>query len=120
MSRVAPYDVAAVFRGAWRSAIARRQLDAGGLVRVSAGEDGILCVVVYAVPDFVIEPAFRELGPGHGVGCFTIRGDAWWQVIHELALAVAYRADPDGIVALFLHPEAYGDAPWRQLDRVAA
>jgi hypothetical protein len=119
MSRVAPYDVAAVFRAEYRSAIARGQLAAGGLVRVSADEPGILCVAVAAAPPFAFEPDFLEHGPGRGA-IFTPRGDEWWQGLHEIAMATVLRADPDGVAALLLHPDAYADAPWRQPAQVAA
>lgn len=105
VAKVAPYDVARAFMGAWRSAIARHQLAVGGLV--GAHTDGELLIVgVKLLPEGSFNPAFLDHGPGHARDLFSPAGEHYWRQLHAIGMAAAQGPDARSLVAIVLLGEA--------------
>lgn len=106
----APYDVAAAFKCAWRSAQARHDITRGGMVRASF-EDDLLIVQVLHMPPASFDTRFLRNGPGHGVPLFSPVGDAYWGAVSDLAVQTAQGADQvRGLAAIMLMPSALESA----------
>lgn len=112
----APYDVAAAFRQARRSAIARGHLSSHIAVRAFRMVD-MLVVVIEALPDGAFNPDYLEHGPANRRPFLSPLGEACWSDISKLALEIATEA---GVMAgAFLHPNAI-DSARERLPRKAA
>lgn len=95
------YDLAKAFSAAWRSEIARRRVEPGGLVRASV-QAGLLVVQVLYLPDGSFDPDFLRDGPAHGRPLFTPQGYGYWADLNRLATGVVQ----GGLAALILMPGA--------------